>query len=175
MLLALSSQLPTNSLDLYPSYLVICYYTNTQKAEAYDAHYIISILYCEASDICYQFSEFKRPVEVAIALVLPVDQVHEINQEYWELDGMYRLVQIYEEAKYDLHDLLALHKIVKDHGIEKQDIINAFDFVKHNQLRALQWKAVYVRYQINKLEMEKTEAMNHLFKLKKMTSKKESD
>ena len=95
MLLALSSQLPTNSLDLYPSYLVICYYTNTQKAEAYDAHYIISILYCEASDICYQFSEFKRPVEVAIALVLPVDQVHEINQEYWELDGMYRLVQIY--------------------------------------------------------------------------------
>ena len=66
-----------------------------------------------------------------------------------------------------------IHKIVKDHGIEKQDIINVFDFVKHNQLRALQWKAVYLRYQINKLEMEKTEAMNHLFKLKRMIHQSE--
>jgi len=114
------------------------------------------------------FSEFKRPVEVAIALDLPVDQVQAIYQEFWEIEDMYRLAQIYEEAKYDLHDLLALHKIVKDHGIEKQDIINVFDFVKHNQLRTLQWKAVYLRYQINKLETEKTEAMNHLFKLKRM-------
>jgi hypothetical protein len=34
------------------------------------------------------FSEFKSPVEVAIALDLPVDQVQAIYQEYWELEGI---------------------------------------------------------------------------------------
>ncbi|MGC1929062.1 MAG: hypothetical protein WA667_08815 [Candidatus Nitrosopolaris sp.] len=80
------------------------------------------------------FSELKSPVEVVIALDLPAAQVHAIYQEYWKLDHMYRLAQIYEEAKYDLHDLLRLHRIVKGLGMEKQDIINVLDLVKHNQL-----------------------------------------
>ena len=102
------------------------------------------------------FSELKSPVEVVIALDLPADKVQAIYQEYWELDHMYKLAQIYEEAKYDLHDLLRLHKIVKDLGMEKQDIINVLDLVKHNQLQTLQWKAEYLRYEINTLESEKT-------------------
>ena len=48
------------------------------------------------------FSELKTPVEVAIALDLSADQVQAIYQEYWELEGMYGLTQIYEEAKHDL-------------------------------------------------------------------------
>ena len=44
------------------------------------------------------FSELETPVEVALALDLPVDQVQAIYREYWKLDGMHRLVQIYEEA-----------------------------------------------------------------------------
>jgi hypothetical protein len=113
-------------------------------------------------------SELNTPVEVAIALDLSADQVRAIYREYWELEGMYGLVQIYEEGNHDLHDLLRLHRIVKDLGMEKQDIINVLEFVKHNQLRTLQWKAAYLRYQINMLETEKMEAMNHLFKLKRM-------
>jgi hypothetical protein len=70
------------------------------------------------------FSELESPVEVAIALDLPTDQVQAIYREYWKLEGMYGLAQIYEEAKYDIHDLLRLHKIAKDLGMEKQDIIN---------------------------------------------------
>ena len=114
------------------------------------------------------FSELNTPVEVAIALDLPADQVLAIYQEYWKLDGMYRLAQIYEEAKYDLHDLLRLHRIVKDLGMEKQDIINVLDLVKDNQLQTLQWKVGNLRYQINTLEWEKTKAMNQIFKLKRM-------
>ncbi|MGB8937848.1 MAG: hypothetical protein WCC17_22385 [Candidatus Nitrosopolaris sp.] len=33
--------------------------------------------------------------------------------------------------------------------MEKQDVINVLEFVKYNQLRTLQWKAAYLRYQIN--------------------------
>ena len=87
------------------------------------------------------FSELESPVEVAIALNLPADQAQAIYLEYWKLDGMYRLAQIYEEAKYDLDDLLSLHRMVKGLGMEKQDIINVLDFVKYNQLRTLQWEA----------------------------------
>ena len=58
------------------------------------------------------FSELKSPVEVAIALDLATDQVQVIYRDYLELEGMYGLAQIYE-AKYDLHDLLRIHRIVK--------------------------------------------------------------
>jgi hypothetical protein len=60
------------------------------------------------------FSELKSPVEVAIAVDLPADQVRAICQEYWKLDHMHKLTMIYEEAKYDLYDMLRLHKIFKD-------------------------------------------------------------
>jgi hypothetical protein len=62
------------------------------------------------------FSELKSPVEVAIALDLPANQVRAIYQEYLELDGMYRFASIYE-VKYDLDDLLRLQRIVKLIGL----------------------------------------------------------
>ena len=44
-----------------------------------------------------------------MSLDLPTDQVQAIYQEYLEIDGMHRFVRIYEEAKYDLDDLLRLY------------------------------------------------------------------
>ena len=41
-------------------------------------------------------------------------------------------------------------------------------------LQALQSKAEYLRYEINTLEMEKTKAMSHLFKLKRMIDELQS-
>ena len=71
-------------------------------------------------------SEFKSPVDVIIVLDLPANQVRAIYQEYWELEGMYKLAQIHEEAKYDVDDLLRLHRIVKVLRLEKHDIIRAY-------------------------------------------------
>ena len=81
---------------------------------------------------------------------------------------MHRLAQIYEEAKYDLHDLLRLHRIVKVQGMEKQDIINVLDLVKNDQLQSLQLKAQHLRDGINTLEAEKLEAKSQIFRLKRM-------
>src|SRR5215469_1837097 len=119
------------------------------------------------------FSEFKSPVDVIIALVLPANQVRALYQEYLELEGFYRLAQIYEEAKYDLDDLLRLHRIVKLLGLEKHDIISAFELIKHNQLETLQWKAGYLRSAIIKLEWEKRNSMYHLSNLKMMIDESE--
>ena len=112
------------------------------------------------------FSEHKTPVEVAIALDLSVGEVQSIYQEYWKLAGMYKLAQVHEEAKYDLDDLLGLHRMVKGLGMNKQDIINVLDLVKYNQLQYLQSKAENLRNHIDMLEMEKTNSLCHIFKLK---------
>jgi chromosome segregation ATPase len=80
---------------------------------------------------------------------------------------MYRLAQIYEEAKYDLHDLLRLHRIAKALGMEKRDIINVFDLIKHNQLETLQWKVRYLRSEIDRLMWEKRNSMYHLSNLER--------
>jgi len=114
------------------------------------------------------FSEFKSPVDVIIALDLPANQVRALYQEYLELEGFYRLAQIYEEAKYDLDDLLRLHRIVKLLGLEKHDIITAFELIKHNQLQTLQRKAGYLRSEINTLGWERARSTNQLFKLNRM-------
>ncbi|HXX96439.1 MAG TPA: hypothetical protein VEL11_04885 [Candidatus Bathyarchaeia archaeon] len=78
---------------------------------------------------------------------------------------MFGLAQIYEEAKYDVHDLLRLHRMAKVRGMEKGDIISLFDLIKHNQLETLQRKAGYLRSEINRLEWERTRSTNQLFKL----------
>jgi hypothetical protein len=114
------------------------------------------------------FSELKSPVEVAIALDLPANQVRALYREYWELEGMYGLAQIHEEAKYDFHDLLRLHRIVQALGMEKHDIISAFELIKHNHLQTMQWKAGYLRSEINKLEWEKSNSKYHLSNLERM-------
>jgi hypothetical protein len=52
------------------------------------------------------FSEGKSPVEVAIALNLDARRVRAIYYDYWELKGMYKLAQIYDELGLGLFDLI---------------------------------------------------------------------
>ena len=68
-------------------------------------------------------------------------------------------------AKYDLHDLLRLHRIVKAPGMERHDIISAFELIKHNQLQALQWKEGYLRV-IKNIRVGKEELYEPTFQTK---------
>jgi hypothetical protein len=90
------------------------------------------------------FSEDKTTVDVVIELDLPADQVRATYRQYWDLKHMYELGQIYDEAEYDLHKLLRLHKIVKGLGMEEHDVINVLELAKNNQLEYLQWKVEYL-------------------------------
>jgi hypothetical protein len=115
------------------------------------------------------FSEGKSPVEVVIALDLPAQFVEAKYQEYWECKRMFELVQIYYEAKYDLHDLLRLHKIFKHLGMGEPDIHKVLELAKHNQLRYLQGKVEYLENEIRMLQDQKAKATNHILKLNKTT------
>ena len=114
------------------------------------------------------FSEGKSPIEVAIALDEPGDRVRAMYREYWELTGRYKLAQIYDEARYNISDLLKLHKRVKDLGMEENDLIKVLELAKHNELERLQWKVEYLRNEVNMLEIEKWKSTNQILKLNRM-------
>ncbi|MGC2573832.1 MAG: hypothetical protein WA364_20140 [Candidatus Nitrosopolaris sp.] len=114
------------------------------------------------------FSEGKSPVEVAIALDEPGDRVRALYREYWELSGRYELAQIYDEARYDVRGLLRLHKIVKDLGLNEQDIHKVLELAKYDELQNLQWKVEYLRNEANMLETEKWKSTNQILKLNRM-------
>ena len=59
------------------------------------------------------FLEGKTPVEVAIALDIPADQVQAIYREFWELNNMHELAEVYEEIRPYLSSVLRLHKVLK--------------------------------------------------------------
>jgi hypothetical protein len=46
------------------------------------------------------FSEGKTPVEVAITLDLPADEVQAIYRDFWELRHMHKLTEKYEQIRY---------------------------------------------------------------------------
>jgi hypothetical protein len=45
-------------------------------------------------------------------------------REFWELKGMHKLTETYEQVKYYLPSLLRLHKILNEQGMGEQEIIN---------------------------------------------------
>ena len=115
------------------------------------------------------FSEGKTPVQVVIALDIQADEVHAIYREYLELNGMYDVLQIYDQirysGKYSLPSFLRLHRIVNDLGMGEQQIINVLDLANHNQLEYLQGKVEYLRNEINNLDLKKAECTNHVLTL----------
>jgi hypothetical protein len=111
------------------------------------------------------FSEGKSPIEVAIQLDLAADRVRAIYREYWELTGRYKLAQIYDEARYNLSNLLKLVIIVKDLGMEENDLVKVLELAKHNELERLQRKVEYLRNEVEMLENQKWNSTNHILKL----------
>jgi hypothetical protein len=50
----------------------------------------------KSSQAYRMFTENKTPIQVAIALNLREKEVNEYYREYWQLEGLYKLDQIYE-------------------------------------------------------------------------------
>jgi len=120
------------------------------------------------------FCEGKNTVDVVIALDLPADEVRAIFRKYWELKQMYELCQIYDEAEYDLHKLLRLHKIVRGLEMKEHDINNVLELARNNQLQYLQRKVEYLRNDVDMLEAQKTKCTNDILKLNRVVDEFQS-
>jgi chromosome segregation ATPase len=102
-----------------------------------------------------------------IALDIPADEVHATYRGYWELKGMHKLNVLYEEIKDSLPSFLKLHKIVKEHRMGENEVINVLTLANNNELPYLQGKVEYLRNEMNNLELKKAEGTNHVLTLSK--------
>src|ERR687892_1553968 len=68
------------------------------------------------------FEEGSTPIQVAIALNLRENQVREYYREYWDLNGMYQLNQIYEEIGNAIWSVIELHRRAKAEGLTPQQV-----------------------------------------------------
>jgi predicted transcriptional regulator len=71
----------------------------------------------ESSKAYRMFKEGSTPTEVAITLNLRENQVSEYYREYWILNGMYHLNQIYEEIKDNIWSIIELSRQTKSEGL----------------------------------------------------------
>ena len=68
------------------------------------------------------FEEGSSPIEVAIALNLRENQVREYYREYWNLNMLYQLNQVYEEIGNDIWSVIELHRRTKAEGLTPQQV-----------------------------------------------------
>jgi hypothetical protein len=64
------------------------------------------------------FSEGKAALQVAIDLQIKSDEAIEYQKEYWELNQLDSLTQLYKEEKGNIWPLVDLHRLSKANGTE---------------------------------------------------------
>ena len=79
------------------------------------------------------FEHGKRPIDVAIELDIPYDEVTELQCEFWALHQLYDLPLVYQELKYDFDSFFELFKIMKKNKIlSKQHILRFLRYAGHD-------------------------------------------
>jgi hypothetical protein len=77
------------------------------------------------------FSEGKKPTEVAIKLDLEANVVDKLYQQFWKLEGLYQLNQVYKEIRRYLPSFLKLFGIMKQQKMmSEQNVVDALKFGK---------------------------------------------
>ena len=60
------------------------------------------------------FENGKRPIDVAIGLDIPYDEVTDLQQEYWALNQLFELPLSYQELINDFDSFFELFKLLKE-------------------------------------------------------------
>jgi DNA-binding CsgD family transcriptional regulator len=68
------------------------------------------------------FSEGKKPVEVAIRLGLREKQVNNLFREFWKLNRLNKLYEIYPKIDHCLPSFLKLHSALKKRGLNPDNV-----------------------------------------------------
>jgi hypothetical protein len=115
------------------------------------------------------FTEAKKPVEVAIKLDLGADIVGRLYQQFWRLEGLYQLNQVYKEIRRYLPSFLKLFKLMKQQRImSERDVVDALKFGK--ELPHLKDQFLLLVEEIDSLESKKNNFKTVLSALQKQIS-----
>ncbi len=80
----------------------------------------------KATKALWLFKNGKRPIDVAIELDIPYDEVTELEQEFWALNQLYDLPLVYQQLKYDFDSFFELFKLLKKNKVLSKQYILKF-------------------------------------------------
>jgi hypothetical protein len=115
------------------------------------------------------FSEGKRPIEVAIKLDLGADIVGRLYQQFWRLEGLYQLNQVYKEIRRYLPSFLKLFSMMKQEKMmSEKDVVDALKFGKElphlkDQFQFLIEEIERLEYKRNSLRTALSALQNQIF------------
>lgn len=90
------------------------------------------------------FSEDQTATQVAITLDIRQPQASELLTEYWKLQQLDQLYQIFQEIKNNMYFFIQLYRQAKAAGMNVQDIIRVLRIAK-NDLRSIEYKCQELR------------------------------
>ena len=64
------------------------------------------------------FLQDKTPLQVAITLNLKEPEVHELYKQYWSLQQLHELYQVYEKIKDGIGSFVELHRLIEAAGMD---------------------------------------------------------
>jgi hypothetical protein len=97
------------------------------------------------------FSEGNTPTQIAIALNIRQPEVTELQKEYWKLNQLYDLDQIYEETKDNFSSLVGLYRQMKTAGMNVAHVIKLLGVV-NNDIQSIEHRCQELRREAASLE-----------------------
>ena len=68
------------------------------------------------------FLQDKTPLQVAITLNLKEPEVHELYKQYWSLQQLHELYQVYEKIKDGIGSFVELHRLIEAPGMDLKHV-----------------------------------------------------
>lgn len=109
----------------------------------------------KATQALYLFEQGKKPIDVAIELDIPYDEVQELQQEYWALKELYDLAFVFLEIKNDLSSFVKLFKLLKQNKILGEKHVSKFLRYAEYDLPALENRCQQLSSSVLELQFRK--------------------
>ena len=117
------------------------------------------------SSQAYQlFLEGKSPIQVAIKLGLKEPEVHELYRQYWNLEHLYGLHQVYENTKSDIQTFLELYRLIKAAGMDLKHVMRLLE-IANNELPKVEQIYKNLHRDVMNLNLKKRDAEATILKL----------
>jgi hypothetical protein len=100
------------------------------------------------------FSDGKTPEEAAIALNLQEPEVAQFYVDYWKLNGLYMLNQIYQEIKNDIGYFVNLYGLSKAGRMDTQHVVKLLA-IANNDLPSVEYRYETLKKEAATLEFKK--------------------
>ena len=117
------------------------------------------------SSQAYQlFYDGKSPLQVAIKLGQQEPEVREFYKQYWNLQQLYELHQVYETIKDDIWSFVELYRLIKAAGMDLKHVKRLLE-IANNDLPSVQAKYEGLRREVSLLESKKESLEKEIFDL----------